>query len=96
LCYVALEVLTVVSWLRDAQKKVAKEVLRYKLKKAGMPVPSDADLDRHSERLLEEAEKVLKEQGGKLAHQTWDGLKEGAKEMVKAAKEHAKGKKPTE
>jgi len=85
------------SWFKDAQKKLAKEVLRYKLKKAGMPVPSDADLDRHSEKLLEEAERILKQQGGKLAHEAWDGLRHGAKEMVKAAKEHASSrKKPTE
>ena len=48
------------SLLRDAQKRLAKALLKQRLKAQGVPVPPEAELDRQTERLLDEANRVLK------------------------------------
>jgi hypothetical protein len=63
--------------LRDAQRRLAKAVLRHKLQRQGQPLPSEADLDRHTERLLEEANRVLKSEGKRLLDEIKEGYRRG-------------------
>jgi hypothetical protein len=66
-------------FLQDAQKKVAKAVLRAKLQKQGAPVPSEEELDRRSEELVGEANRVLKQEGRRV----WGELKDSYREITK-------------
>lgn len=63
------------SLLRDAQKRLAKALLKQRLKAQGVPVPPEAELDRQTERLLDEANRVLKSEGKRLFREAREGLK---------------------
>jgi hypothetical protein len=55
---------------------LAKAVLRRKLQAQGAPLPSEAELDRQSERLVDEATRVLKSEGKRLFEEAKGGLRE--------------------
>ena len=63
-------------FLREAQKRVVKAMLRRKLAAQGAPPLSEAELDRQSERLLEEAQRVLKNEGSRLLAEVKEGLRQ--------------------
>jgi hypothetical protein len=75
-----------VKFLRDAQKRLAKAVLRRKLQGQGVVLP-ESELDRQSERLLDEAAKVLQDEGRRMFEEVKSGIRE-------AVKDHIEPKKP--
>jgi len=66
-------------FIREAQKKLAKAVLRHKLQSQGVPVPSEAELERHSEQIVDEANRVLKSGGQRILAEIKDRYREATK-----------------
>lgn len=64
--------------LREAQKRLAKAVLRHKLQKQGA-APPEAELDRQSERLVDEATRVLKTESKRM----FEEVKSSYREVMK-------------
>jgi rubrerythrin len=60
------------SLARQTEVKVARSILRWKLKREGRPIPVEEQLDQHSEHIVEKANDVLS-QGGK---RVWDELRQ--------------------
>lgn len=84
--------------LREAQKRLAKELLRYKLKSQGVPPPPEAELDRQTEQLIEEANRVLGREGKKLLEEVKGGLRQALSKLEgdkgeKGGKDQGKGGK---
>ena len=50
-------------WFKGRQKNLARSVIRYKLTKDGGQVPNDASLDASAEKVVEEANRILKSKG---------------------------------
>jgi hypothetical protein len=57
---------------RETEVKLARSILRWKLKREGRPIPVEEQLDQHSQDIVEKANDVLL-QGGK---RVWDELKQ--------------------
>jgi hypothetical protein len=66
--------------VRSAEKKFTKGVIRWKLRRLGLPTPNEETLDKGSERIVDEAHKIMKERGKSIL----DELKQAKKEFLKA------------
>jgi len=66
--------------IRDAEKELAKGLVRWRLKKSGLPPLDEKVLDRGTERLIEQAHAVVKQRGKAIL----DELKEAKDEFRKA------------
>jgi hypothetical protein len=60
------------SLARETEVKLARSILKWKLKREGRPIPVQEQLDRHSQDIVEKANDVLA-QGGK---RVWDDLRQ--------------------
>ena len=49
--------------IRDAEKDLAKGLVRWRLRKSGLPPLDEEVLDRGTERLIDEAHAVVKQRG---------------------------------
>lgn len=49
------------SWLKNRQKDLAKSVIKYKLTKDGEGIPDDASLDASAAKVVDEANRILKD-----------------------------------
>jgi DnaJ-domain-containing protein 1 len=70
-----------VKLLREAQKRLAKAVLRHKLQKQGAPPPPEAELDRQSERLVDEATRVLKTESKRMFEEVKSSYRQAMKKQ---------------
>jgi hypothetical protein len=60
------------SLARETEVKLARSILRWKLKREGRPIPVERQLNQHSQDIVEKANDVLA-QGGK---RVWDELRQ--------------------
>ena len=51
------------SWLKGRQKDVARSVIKYKLTKDGERIPDDASLNASAEKVVDEANRIIKAKG---------------------------------
>ncbi len=72
--------------VRSAEKKITKRVIRWKLRRLGLPTPNEETLDKGSERIVDEAHKIMKDRGKSIL----DELKQAKKEFLKAYRDEEK------
>ena len=51
------------SWLKGRQKDIARSVIKYKLTKDGERIPDDASLNASAEKVVDEANRIIKAKG---------------------------------
>jgi predicted thioredoxin/glutaredoxin len=66
--------------LRSAEKKLTKELIKWKLKRVGLPTPNEETMDRDSERIVDEAHKIMKRRAKSILEE----LKQAKQEFLKA------------
>ena len=66
--------------LRSAERKLTKGLIKWKLKRGGLPPPDEETLDKHSERIVDEAHKIVK----RRAKSVLEDLKQAKQEFLKA------------
>jgi len=66
--------------VRAIEKELTKGLIKWRLKKTGKPPPQEELLDRGSEKIVDEAHKVLK----KRSKSIFEELKQARKEFLKA------------
>jgi hypothetical protein len=75
--------------VRSAEKKFTKGVIKWKLRRLGLPTPNEETLDKGSERIVDEAHKIMKEGGKSIL----DELKQAKKEFLKAYRDEERSGK---
>ena len=70
-------------WIEEKEKALAKSVLKWKLSKEGAPVPADEALDGHSEKVVKEANRIMKERGKEVLGEIRKGFAEFMKKRIK-------------
>ncbi|MBN2466517.1 MAG: hypothetical protein JXD19_00060 [Deltaproteobacteria bacterium] len=70
------------SKLKAAEKELTKGILRWAIKRKGMPPADEENLDRGSERIVEEAHRIVKTH----SRGVWSELKKAKEEFVKASR----------
>ena len=66
--------------LRTAEKDLTKGLLRWRIKRGGLPPADEETLENSSERIVDEAHNIVK----RHSKSVWDDLKEAKKEFLKA------------
>jgi hypothetical protein len=66
--------------LRAAEKDLAKGLLRWRIKRGGLPPADEEIIEKTSERIVDEAHTIVK----RHSKSVWDDLKEAKKEFLKA------------
>ena len=72
--------------LRSAEKKLTKGLIRWALKRKGIVLSDDDTLDKDSEKVLDEAHRVIK----KRTEGVMEGLKKARDEFLKASRDEKK------
>ncbi len=75
--------------VRSAEKKLTKRLIKWKLRRVGLPTPNEETLDKGSERIVDEAHKIMKERGKSI----FEELKQAKKEFLKAYRDEGKNGK---
>lgn len=57
------------SLARQSEVKLARSILRWKLKREGRPIPVEEQLDQHSQDIVEKANDVLLQGGKRVWHE---------------------------
>ncbi len=68
---------------RELEKDLTKGLVKWKIKREGRPLPDEEALDKGSERIVEEAHKVVKKSGTRIL----DELKTAKEEFLKACRD---------
>ena len=68
--------------LRTAEKDLTKGLLRWRIKRGGLPPADEETLESSSERIVDEAHNIVK----RHSKTVWDDLKEAKKEFLKASR----------
>jgi hypothetical protein len=66
--------------LRSAEKKLTKGLIKWKFKRVGLPTPDEETMDKGSERIVDEAHKIMKRRAGSILEE----LKQAKQEFLKA------------
>ena len=66
--------------LRTVEKDLAKGLLRWRIKRGGLPPADEETIEKNSERIVDEAHNLVK----RHSKSVWDDLKEAKKEFLKA------------
>jgi hypothetical protein len=66
--------------LRAAEKDLTKGLLKWRIKRGGLPPADEETLENSSERIVDEAHNIVK----RHSKSVWDDLKEAKKEFLKA------------
>ena len=66
--------------IRSAEKKLTKELIKLKFKRDGLPTPDEEAVDRNSERIVDEANKLVK----RRARSVFEELKKTKQAFLKA------------
>jgi hypothetical protein len=72
--------------LRSAEKKLTKGLIKWKLKRVGLPTHDEEAMDKDSERIVDEAHKIMK----KRAKSVLEELKQAKQEFLKAYRDEEK------
>ena len=81
---------SLVKKLREAEKDLTKELVKWKIKRDGLPHPDEATLEKGTEQIVDEAHSVVKKGGKRILEE----LKSAKKEFLKAY--HSKDEKEGE
>ncbi len=68
---------------RELEKDLTKGIVKWKIKREGLPSPDEETLDKGSERIVEEAHRVVKKGGGRILEE----LKTAKEEFLKACRD---------
>jgi kynurenine formamidase len=71
---------------RSAEKKLTKGLIKWKFKRVGLPTPDEEALDKGSERIVDEAHKIMKRRGKTILEE----LKQTKEEFLKAYRDEEK------
>jgi hypothetical protein len=66
--------------VRTVEKDLTKELLKWRIKRGGMPPADEETLERSSERIVDEAHKIVKKKGRTVLEE----LKTAKEEFLKA------------
>ena len=69
--------------VRAVEKELTKGLIKWRLKRAGKAPPEEELLDRGSEKIVDEAHRVVKKHGKSV----FEDLKQAKKEFLKAYRE---------
>lgn len=62
-------------WIEDREKSLAKSVIKWKLTKEGMPIPDENSLDAGAQKVVNEANSLVKGHGKETLKELKKGLK---------------------
>lgn len=74
------DIFSLVKKLREAEKDLTKELIKWKIKREGLPRPDEETLERGTERIVDEAHSMMKKGGKRVLEE----LKSAKKEFLKA------------
>ena len=66
--------------IREVEKDLTKELVKWKIKRDGLPNPDEGTLERGTEQIVDEAHSVVKKGGKRILEE----LKSAKKEFLKA------------
>jgi hypothetical protein len=66
--------------VRSAEKHLTKGIIKWRLRRLGLPTPDEETLEKGSERIVDEAHRVMKDRGKGIVEE----LKQAKEEFVKA------------
>ena len=66
--------------IRSAEKKLTKGLLKWRFKRTGLPTPDEESMDRGSERIVDEAHKIMKRRAKRILGE----FKQAKQEFLKA------------
>ena len=75
--------------IRSAEKKLTKGLIKWKLKRDGLPTPDEKTMDNSSERIVDEAHKIMKRRAKSILEE----LKQTKQEFLKAYRDEEKKEK---
>jgi hypothetical protein len=75
--------------LRSAEKSLTKGLIKWRLKRVGVPIPDEDTMDKGSERIVDEAHKIVKGRAKSILEE----LKEAKQEFLKAYRDEENNEK---
>lgn len=75
--------------LRSAEKKLAKGLMKWKFKRVGLPIPDEGTMESDSERIVDEAHRVMKGHAKSIVEE----LKQAKQEFLKAYRDNEEKEK---
>jgi hypothetical protein len=72
--------------LRSAEKRLTKGLIKWRLKRVGLPTPDEETMDKGSDRIVDEAHKIMKRRAKSILEE----LKQTKQEFVKAYRDEEK------
>ena len=75
--------------LRSAEKRLTKGLIKWRLKRVGLPIPDEETMDKGSERIVDEAHKIMKRRAKSILEE----LKQTKQEFLKAYRDEEKKEK---
>jgi hypothetical protein len=75
--------------LRSAEKKLTKGLIKWRLKRVGLPTPDEETMDKGSERIIDEAHKIMKRRAKGILEE----LKQAKQQFLKAYRDEEKKEK---
>ena len=75
--------------LRSAEKRLTKGLIKWRLKRIGLPTPDEDTMDKGSERIVDEAHRIVKRRAKSILEE----LKQSKQEFVKAYRDEEKKEK---
>jgi len=75
--------------VRSAETKLTKGVIKWKLRRLGLPTPDEETLEKGSERIVDEAHRIMKERGKGILEE----LKQAKEEFLKAYRDGGENEK---
>jgi len=74
---------------RSAEKRLTKGLIKWRLKRVGLPTPDEETMDKGSERIVDEAHKIMKRRAKSILEE----LKQTKQEFLKAYRDEEKKEK---
>lgn len=75
--------------LRSAEKRLTRGLIKWRLKHVGLPTPDEETMDKDSERIVDEAHKIMKRHAKSILEE----LKQTKQEFLKAYRDEEKKEK---
>jgi predicted thioredoxin/glutaredoxin len=72
--------------LRSAEKRLTKGLIKWRLKRVGLPTPDEETMDKGSDRIVDEAHKIMKRRAKSILEE----LKQTKQEFLKAYRDEEK------
>jgi hypothetical protein len=74
---------------RSAEKRLTKGLIKWRLKRIGLPTPDEETMDKGSERIVDEAHKIMKRRAKSILEE----LEQTKQEFLKAYRDEEKKEK---